>query len=604
MEIRFRNYRRAITIVLMALVVLAIGKMTSEKEYYVDASYGDSAGADDGTFELQLWVNHSNYVKWWSDEQNDRYVLFVPGAMEGKKLNLTFPGVEYLFIDGEKVYSGEKYCFAEGEHTLKTGELSDSPAYDLNVMYTSRIASVFLETESQTLDAMHASKDSVESGKMLILDGKGRKYFEGDIEAVHCRGNSSFEETDKKSYTVKLAQKADLFGMGEAKKWILTANAFDDTLLRNTTAFTIARFLNLAYTPEAQYVDVYANGGFIGNYLLCEKIEIGKNRVDIRDLEEENEILNGDLDPDNLEFFMEPQGRLFSTKGYRLDKEPDDISGGYLLELETSDRYGLEASGFLTSRMQPVVFTSPKYASYGQVSYIARLYQDFEDAAFSEDGYSPYTGAAYSDYIDMDSFARKYLLEELVKNLDASYTSQYLYKFDDSVSDKFFAGPCWDYDKSIAVSFITDRGTDLHDPNGLYAAVQEKYSNLWYALYQHEDFREKVAEVFFQELEPLLREYTGDLLYSNKEQIRKSNDCNMIRWNTFPQTEGLDAKREQYDQKVDELIEFIQKRMDFLDREWGAAGVDWKRKTSEQNTKVCWYTPKMTACRGFKISGL
>ncbi len=355
MEICFRNYRRVIIIVLMALVVLAIGKLTSEKEYYVETSYRDYAGADDGTFELRLWVSRSNYVQWWSDEQNDRYVLFVPGAMEGKKLNLTFPGVEYLFIDGEKVYNGEKYCFAEGEHILKMGEFSDSPIYDLNVMYTSRIASVFLETESQTLDTMHASKDFMESGKMLILDGKGRKYFEGDIEAIHCRGNSSFDDTEKKSYTVKLAQKADLFGMGEAKKWILTANALDDTLLRNTTAYTIARLLNLAYTPEAQYVDVYVNGGFIGNYLLCEKIEIGKNRVDIRDLEEENEILNGDLDPDTLEFFAEPLGRRFSTKGCQLDKEPEDLSGGYLLELELNDRYELEVSGFLTDRLQYVV---------------------------------------------------------------------------------------------------------------------------------------------------------------------------------------------------------------------------------------------------------
>lgn len=122
---------------------------------------------------------------------------------------------------------------------------------------------------------------------------------------------------------------------------------------------------------------------------------------------------------------MEPMGRLFSTKGYLVEKEPEDLTGGYLMEIETSDRYGLEASGFLTSRMQAVVFESPKYASHAQVAYVSGLYQDFEDAVFSPDGFSPYTGAHYSDYIDVDSFARKYLVEELVKNLDASYTSQF-----------------------------------------------------------------------------------------------------------------------------------------------------------------------------------
>lgn len=266
---------------------------------------------------------------------------------------------------------------------------------------------------------------------------------------------------------------------------------------------------------------------------------------------------------------MEPQGRLFSTKGYQIPKEPDNISGGYLLELDSSDRYGLEASGFLTSRMQPVVFTSPKYASYEQVSYIANRYQDFEDAIFSKDGHSPYTGAAYSDYIDMDSFARKYLLEEFVKNLDASFTSQYLYKYDDSISDKFFAGPCWDYDKSIAASGITNSGINLHDPVGLYAASQEKDSDIWYALYQHEDFRKEVAKIFFQEFEPQLRKYAENMLYQNRELIAKSNDCNMIRWNIFSDAKGLAQKQEAYMADVQELLTFIEQRLDYLKSEWG-----------------------------------
>lgn len=90
--------------------------------------------------------------------------------------------------------------------------------------------------------------------------------------------------------------------MGSAKKWILIANAFDNTLLRNTTAFAIAKLLNLAYTPDAQYVDVYANGNFLGNYLLTEKIEVGKNRVSVRDLEEEVKTLNDNMPLDSMEF--------------------------------------------------------------------------------------------------------------------------------------------------------------------------------------------------------------------------------------------------------------------------------------------------------------
>ncbi len=128
---------------------------------------------------------------------------------------------------------------------------------------------------------------------------------------------------------------------------------------------------------------------------------------------------------------MEQTGRLFSTKGYMIDNEPQDISGGYLLELEMSDRYGVEASGFITSRMQPVVFTS-----------------------------------------------------------------QYIYKPKDGISTRFYAGPAWDYDKAIAGSGITQEGIDLHEAEGLYAAVQTRDSDIWYALYQHADFRQCVADIY------------------------------------------------------------------------------------------------------------
>ncbi|GFI22933.1 hypothetical protein IMSAGC011_01710 [Lachnospiraceae bacterium] len=566
MEIRFRNYKRAVIILLLFLVTYAIGML--------DIVEGSSTNAkqsitSDKEFELCVWIKKNSCVKSWEDEQNNTYFLFLPGAFKGKKLSLTFSGEKYIYIDGKKIKNGKNYCFTEGYHAVSLDNTQDSPMYDLEVMYTSKIPTLFLETDSGTLDQIHASKDYLESGTVLFFDGRGHKYFEGGIEEIHCRGNSSFEDTDKKSYTIKLEEKADLFGMGLAKKWILIANAFDNTLLRNTMAFSIAKLLNLAYTPDAQYVDVYANGNFIGNYLLTEKIEVGNNRVAIRDLEEEVKTLNNNVPLDSMEFFMEPQGRLFSTKGYRIEKEPDNISGGYLLELDSSDRYGLEASGFLTSRMQPVVFASPKYASYEQVSYIANRYQDFEDAIFSKDGHSPYTKAAYSDYIDVDSFARKYLLEEFVKNLDASFTSQYFYKYDDSISDKFFAGPCWDYDKSIAASGITESGIDLHDPVGLYAASQEKDSDIWYALYQQEDFRKEVAKIFFQELEPQLRTRAKDILYQNKKLIAKSNDCNMIRWSTFSDEKGLVQKQELYTEKVEELLNFIEKRLDFLENEWG-----------------------------------
>ena len=565
-ELKMRRNQKDFTRITMLLfmTVLAVG--------IVKWSYTanePSIPTDNGEFELSLWITDNLCINWWKNEADNTYCFFIPNAFKNQKMRLTFSEIPYLTIDGKKITSGSKYCLAQGTHSLITEE-NNNTAYTLTVWYTSGIPTFFVQTQSGSVESIHSSKQLSESGKLLIMDSRGHSYFEGIIDEIHCRGNSSFDKTEKKSYTISLNKSMDLFEMGKAKKWLLIANAFDDTLVRNASAFFIAELLKLPYTPKFQYVDVYINGNFVGNYLLSEKVEIGKNRVNIRNLEKEVVSLNKNCNLADTDFFMEQQGRLFSTKGYHIEKEPEDISGGYLLELETSDRYGLEASGFLTSRMQPVVFASPKYASYNQVSYIAGLYQDFEDAVFSADGSSPYTGKMYYEYIDVDSFARKYLLEELVKNLDASFTSQYIYKYDDSISSKFYAGPCWDYDKSIAASGITEDGINLNDPKGLYAAVQEKESDIWYALYQHKDFKKTVAAIFFKELEPHLKNNCEKIFFEYSKNIRSSNDCNMIRWNTFPQAATIDEKRILYNTKVLELADFIDKRLDFLKSEWEA----------------------------------
>ncbi|MBD5471007.1 MAG: hypothetical protein HDR19_07825 [Lachnospiraceae bacterium] len=575
---RVYNKKLYITLILFWITVFTLFLCLREGigNFIERTNYIETYRSQEDSLTISLWNgvtdnscgNYKIFINWWCKEKDNHYVLFVPGSMKEVRLYWLFGGQTEILLDNKKIKNGDPYDHKSGQYDLVFTQNGEEKHYKLDILYTSCIPTLFLETDSGSLTYIHESKDNYESGRYLFLDEEGKPCYEGKIDDIHCRGNSSFEDTDKKSYRMELENKRDLFGMGEDADWILTANAFDNTLLRNALAFDIAKKLGLAYTPDVKYTDVYVNGNFIGNYLLSEKVEIGKNRVNITNLYKDMKALNVSEELSEYEFFMEPQGRLFSTKGYRIENEPKDISGGYLLELETSDRYGLEASGFLTSRMQPVVFASPKYASYDQVSYVANRYQDFEDAMFSEDGYSPYTGAYYSDYIDMQSFARKYLLEELVKNLDASFTSQYIYKPADAVSTKFFAGPAWDYDKSIAASGITDDGIDLHDAEGLYAALQRKDSDIWYALYQHEDFRTLAAQIFFDELAPQMREEFDEMVDGYSHYIEASNVCNIVRWNTFSQYSEFDEKMDCYADKIADIKDFIKKRVDFMENEW------------------------------------
>ena len=74
------------------------------------------------------------------------------------------------------------------------------------------------------------------------------------------RGNSTFV-ADKIPFQIKFSKKVDLFGMGKSKKWILLANYYDETQLRNAVAFYLERELGEQYALNGQYVEIIWVGG-------------------------------------------------------------------------------------------------------------------------------------------------------------------------------------------------------------------------------------------------------------------------------------------------------------------------------------------------------
>lgn len=98
-----------------------------------------------------------------------------------------------------------------------------------------------------------------------------------------------------------------------------------------------------------------------------------------------------------------------------------DLTGGYLLERDVSDKYNEEVSGFETTLLgDQYTIKSPKYASRAEVDYISGLMNAMEKAVTQTDGVNPDTGLSYPAYLDLESYARKYIVEELSKNKEAA----------------------------------------------------------------------------------------------------------------------------------------------------------------------------------------
>ena len=66
--------------------------------------------------------------------------------------------------------------------------------------------------------------------------------------------------------------------------------------MRNTFIFDLSDEMGLYYSSKSKPVDLYINGEYLGNYLVCESVEVGSSRVDITDLEDLNEEANPGTD--------------------------------------------------------------------------------------------------------------------------------------------------------------------------------------------------------------------------------------------------------------------------------------------------------------------
>ncbi len=519
-------------------------------------------------------------IQWWHNEADGKYYMFLPASANLKALKLGLDGLDYIYMDGKKIKNTKKFQVTLGEHTVTTD--TDDKSYQLIFMQSANLPAMFITTESGSMENMNASKENRESGTILVMDENGDAVCVGPLEYIKGRGNVTWENSDKKGYHIKLPKKEDLFGMGEAKDWVLLANDFDASMLRNTITYDFAAKSGVAFTPESTFMDLYMNGQYWGTYQLCEKVEVSSARVNIPDLSKETKKVNPGIELSECNRFgtetVQGSASVPGTlMGYEIPENPPDITGGYLLELEIGGRYVHETAGFVTNRNRAVVIQSPKYASREQTSYIANLYQEFEDAVFEFDGINPYTGKAYYEYIDVDSFAKKYLVEEITKNMDAMISSQYIYKYPDKISDKLYAGPAWDYDSAIGNGMAsesivdsngeTDYGKDTTSPIGLYAMQNRAEAPIWYALYYRPEFQDALKRNYKEAFRQNVLEEAEYKIDQNADRIVDSISMNSIRWSNRT-AEDKESIRKSYFESVAEVKQFLKDRIEFLDQEW------------------------------------
>lgn len=516
------------------------------------------------------WISdgQSFSVKWTQIE--DRYFLFMPGDVDLSQVTLHITASDEVLLGDMPIADDTTLAdLPLGEEQILSCAQTQ---YSLTLLQSSGIPSLHITTESGSMDAVHASKSHKEAADIVIL-ADGNVQYNEPLDYIKGRGNSTWNY-DKKPYNIKFESKVDLFGMGKAKKWSLLANYRDTSLIRNYIAFDIARQLEMEFTSRNCFADLYINGEYYGNYTIFESVEVGSTRVDIENLEDANEEANSGIDIEELPFGGEHTNDYLqltkpSQKWVRIPNDPADISGGYLLEFDMHSRYVSEVSGFVTDRLQCVVLKSPEYASEAQVKYISALYQEFEDAVFSETGYNA-AGKHYSEYIDMESFVKMYVFQEYVKNLDAGITSFYLYK--DAGDDKFYAAPVWDFDNALGKTY-TLHGMQLSDPQGWWAntlyyeppAADSILPTLLTTLFGHDDFYALSAQLWNEELSPLINDELFSDYSALVQELTDAAVMDCILWNHYFSADPAKVATKYADYCNGRVLKFMKDRKSFLD---------------------------------------
>lgn len=582
--------KKNIIIILSLLIIVILAGISIFYKFIYDNNGGGSkypaAYMNNSEYNESLYVygysdkeTKVDIIEWTQKTTDNRYYLYLPSTADLSKLKVWYTFDKKVTINGKKIKSGEVTdAFKnQGEYTLMAGK----EKYTVVVMQESNLPSIFISTKDNDMYSVDEDKKEKTSGKIMILDSDGKVNYEGQCSKIGARGNTTFTY-DKTPYNIKLDEKSELLGMKKSKHWCLLANYRDQSLIRNQLTYDLADAAGLEYSPMSVQTNLYIDGQYLGTYQLSQKVEVGKNNlVDITNLEKETEKLNSkDLDKYTKKGTEEFQPR--SNKYYEIPKEPKDITGGYLLELELSTRYKGASSGFVSSHKQSVILKSPKYASKNEVEYINEFYQDFEDALYSEDGCNS-KGKSYKDYIDVDSFAKMYLLQELTENVDGGNTSFYIYKESDKNGDgKLHACCAWDYD--IAFGNFRDMSRNVSDYESLYVRnnctiSEESYNysipTVFNKLFYHSDFEDAVKDEWNKNFKNKALELLQDSPTKEKrlktideyvDNIKSSADLNFNRWNVLGTTTTEVITGKTFDENITYLKDFIQNRINYLDK--------------------------------------
>ncbi|MBR1878488.1 MAG: CotH kinase family protein [Paludibacteraceae bacterium] len=241
----------------------------------------------------------------------------------------------------------------------------------------SALPSFYISIEADMLDSIHSSQRVNTYAEATIITSTNDTIYEGDIK-IKTRGNSTFfhpNYANKKSYSIKFPINIKVINCEKDNSFNLLANGLDGRqYLSNPFAFELAWSLGL-HAPGYTHVHLYTNGTYKGIYQLTNKVNATPQTLSITNLSKANKKINVRNQSSYQHFPDNSEDPNAKRRGVILDENPEDISGGYIIEHCYTGKipYLKSPSGFISELGETFRIRMPKYASYEEVEYISNF---------------------------------------------------------------------------------------------------------------------------------------------------------------------------------------------------------------------------------------
>ena len=431
-------------------------------------------------------------VSLWENENGVLYA-FLPGGC-GSSVRISTD--EQVTLDGKTLENGSSLTgLSENvQHTLRWGNTEKN----LVIMRGEGTPVMLLDSAQKNISELYDGKSGREVVRTTLINENGVLQLSDSASAISTRGFST-RLPDKKPYNLKLSEKQNILGMPEAKKWTLLANAYDESGIKNKLVLDFARSSGVQGTPDSRYVNLYVDGEYSGLYLLCQRIN------DLGTLED-------------------CVGQVLVTESYAVRSNDDTFfctRGNRTFELKNDS--DTDAKKWALARS---------------------ILQKTEDALEAGD---------LSGYIDIQSWCRQYLIEEVFGNSDIAS----LYFHIETQNEMVYAGPAWDYDNALGSSSLNRY---VRSPSA-FTANAENVNSFYTVIYNNESFRQRVTELYSAEYLPELKKLLQSGIDGYLAEIANSAAMDAVRRKTM--YEGYTIRC-----SAGDIKQYLSDRIDFLQEVW------------------------------------